>query len=61
MPLLYMFSNKSLLKIAEQIVRKLAHPEEIIWKRGEQYRLIILNKGKIGLTHRQVGNSILNG
>jgi hypothetical protein len=34
LPLVQFFSRKSLLKIAEHVTRKLAHPEEIIWKKG---------------------------
>lgn len=38
-------SKKTLLSLAEVITRKIAHPEEIIKKRGEVPEFMILQMG----------------
>ena len=40
-------SKKSLLNLAEQISRRICHPEEIIYKKGSVLDFVILQKGTV--------------
>jgi hypothetical protein len=46
--------------MAEQIVRMITHPEQIIQKKGEIMKFIILQKGDVGYCAKSQ-NSIIDG
>ena len=55
-----MLSHKSFTNLAEKIIRKVAHPEEILYKKGDFYDFTILQKGSLALACRN-GSTNLNG
>jgi hypothetical protein len=53
-------NSKTLVKLAENVVRKITHPDEIIFRKGEVGDFWIVQRGKVGLCCRQ-NKSELNG
>lgn len=58
-PFANLLSKNSMMTLAEKIHRKVAHPEEIIHKKGQIFNFTILKKGQIGLCCKT--KSSLNG
>ena len=54
-------NKKTILNLAESVIRKIAHPEEILQKKGEITNFCILQKGSLGFTCRKGPKSLLNG
>ncbi len=54
-------NNKTILNLAEYVIRKVAHPEETLQRRGEVQNFFILQKGCLGFTCRSGLKSTLNG
>lgn len=46
-PFVNLLSKKSLFNLAEKVHRKIAHPEEIISKKGQPIDFLILDKGQL--------------
>lgn len=53
-------SSKTLVNLAENIERKISHPEEIIKKKGALGNFTIISNGSIGLCCRKQYSN-LNG
>ena len=49
------------MNLAESVIRKIAHPEEILQKKGEITNFCILQKGSLGFTCKKGPTSTLNG
>jgi hypothetical protein len=54
-------NSKTISNLAESIERKVAHPEELMQKRGEKEQFYILQKGCIAFTCKNGPRSTLNG
>ena len=54
-------NNKTIMNLAESVIRKIAHPEEILQKKGEIANFCILQKGCLGFTCKKGPKSVLNG